>query len=106
ILRLAADGCVADEALVLQDQSALAEPVGLGHGFDEHLLGRGGRLMLFLEREMHEAIFLGVFPIEYAKCTRKAVTEIVLANGGFALGTFRPRAVLGVGLIGRDLRLS
>src|SRR3954454_17238819 len=70
-------------------ERALAKPVMLGHGFDEHGLGESGWLMLVPE-DGQEFIEFGLrFGGEDAEGAGETVARIVQGSGGFSGFTFR-----------------
>src|SRR5437763_12977160 len=101
VLRLAASRRFAGEAGVLEDESAFAQPVGMGHAFNQPLLSSGRGLMLLFESELHGTIFLLAFPIEYAEGAGEAVAEVVLRDDRFPCGGFWTGRLLRIGLVRR-----
>jgi hypothetical protein len=89
--------------VILQQLGALAQPVVLGHAIHQHVLGRGGRVVLVaqgLAQVVEVLLFFGVHDFEAAA---EAVLEAVLAGAGFAFFGGRAGGVLGVGAVSFDL---
>lgn len=84
------------EAEVLQVESALREPLMLGHAFHQYVLGHSGWLVFFVELrgEFDEAVH--VFPGEDCEMAGETVAEVVLRGRGFAFGGAGAGRALGV----------
>ena len=84
-------------------KGAPAEPVMLGHGFDERGFGEGGGLVLVAERGQ-ECIEFGLrFGGEDAEGSGETVTRVVQRGGGFSSFSFWTGREFGVLAVGFDL---
>ena len=77
------------EVAVLEADGAEGEPVGLRHGFDEYLFGRGGGLVFVLEVGEERVELVLVFAGHDGFGGLEAVRETVFAGSGFAFGGLR-----------------
>ena len=84
-------------------ERALAEPVMLGHGFDERGFGEGDGLMLLAERGKERIEFGLRFGGEDAEGSGEAVAHIIQCGGGFSRFTLRTGREFGVLAVGFDL---
>jgi len=97
---------VDSDLAVLETGGAHADPVMVGHLFDQNLLGRGGGLVLGEEVIEQQVELGGVFASHETGAGSEAVREAVAGRRSLALRSFGSGGLLGIRLIGVDLGLS
>ena len=103
------DRAVGGEALALEEQGAIAQPVMLGETFDQQHFGGAEGEVLADELALQRDVFGGVFPWqeeEQEAFVGQAVFGVIAGGSGFAFFCYRPRRELGVRLVGGDLRFG
>lgn len=88
------------EAVTLEADGALFEPVGLGELVDEEVFGRAGGLMIFDEGLQKSFEFCRVFTGNDERAGCEAVFERITRRSQFALGGDGAGGVEGVGAVG------
>jgi len=87
-------------------QGAAAEPVMLGHGFDERGFGEGFGLVFFAEGGEERVEFGLRFAGEDTEGSGQAMAGVVQSRDGFTHFGFRTAGQLGVFAIGLDLEFG
>ncbi len=100
----AVGGVVVAEAVLLECAGADGEPLMLGEGVDQEMLGGSGGLVFGAEVGEELIVVFLHFPVEDDEMVAgEAVLTTVLAGGGFAFGGARAGGVLRVAAIGGEL---
>ena len=84
-------GAVVGEAISLQEPGAVAQPMVLGHAFDQNHFGAAHGAVLAFQVDDELVIFLRVLPRqkhEHAAAIGEAMADVVAGGRGFAF--FRP----------------